>query len=133
MWGEAKLVPTRAQCTPSSAKVRGSLDGAASWDNADRLVQPGAAISGFRRPSRVGPGLEKTASDPSGGGAPGEPTRYEYEEPSVLNQLCRVTYAPTVVELKPVPGIEMSRVPLGVVQGATRPLAPNESSQIHAS
>ena len=63
------LVPSITQWTPSWTMRNLRLEsarmpGAASIDSVEAIPIPGAVISGFIRPSRVGPGLENGASDP---------------------------------------------------------------------
>ena len=60
--GAAMLVPWFTQCTPSPTMRLAA--GLAKRERADTMPRPGAATSGFCRPSRVGPAAEKRAMSP---------------------------------------------------------------------
>src|SRR5690606_5935024 len=71
---------------------------APSRDRAETTVRPGAASSGFSRPSRVGPPLEYHMMSPTA-------SRSGLHAVDVaVGQQCRVTNAPTVTARRAVPG-----------------------------
>ena len=88
------------------------------------MTWPGALISGFSRSSRVGPGLEKRASDPSVSAS-------VRGVPVTSVQSVRVTYAPTVVTSNELPGMVTNLVRSGLSHSALSP--PRSENQIQAS
>src|SRR5690606_35719150 len=94
------LVPSSAQWTPSGA-VRNAMN-APSRERADSTARPGAAISGFSRPSRVGPPLESRAMSPTA-------SRSALHTVEVaIGQQWRLTNAPTVTARRAVPGVPIA-------------------------
>src|SRR5438876_9950251 len=97
------LVPALMTCCgPSRRSVEapdpGQLDTPSSV-SADPIATPGAAMSGFCRPSRVGPGLENVARFP----AAGVPVKVEFV-PLQQIQLWRDTHAAAVIRSTAFPG-----------------------------
>ena len=83
-WGEDMLVPSSTRCCREGAR---SCDGAnMASDRVDISIIPGAVISGLRRPSRVGPALEKKAMSPAGWVIPNTSSRHVEGAPGVGQQ-----------------------------------------------